>query len=107
MRARVAISSDVTSAGGRGVEVPRSELTKLQTASLVPARSPCSVMESLDMITISKRSRADDAFAQRKFFKKTAKGKVLKGRSASALPSIPPLALSSPLAMLPPLPAQM
>jgi hypothetical protein len=44
-------------------------------------------MDSLDMITIVKRQRDDGPFAQRKFFKKTAKGKVLKGELASLLSS--------------------
>lgn len=53
------------------------------------------------MITISKRSRADDAFAQRKFFKKTAKGKVLKGPSASSSLLLSSFAPSSCLAIGP------
>ena len=32
-------------------------------------------------ITIRKRNREDAAFTQRKFFKKTARGKVVKGAS--------------------------
>lgn len=39
-------------------------------------------MDDLNMITIAKRQRQDGPFSQRKFFKKTAKGKVLKGERA-------------------------
>jgi len=49
------------------------------------------------MITIQKRARQDDAFSQRKFFKKTAKGKVLKGELLSLPPSPSPSFPSSEL----------
>lgn len=45
--------------------------------------SPASVANAAmtPKITIMKRSRADVPFAQRKFLKKTKKGKVMKGES--------------------------
>jgi hypothetical protein len=54
-----------------------------------------SSLPPMPKITILKRTRSDVPFAQKKFLKKTRKGKVMKGEVATYLLPLPPMKLIS------------